>query len=82
MFKSRNDDGIIGPTQVMPAAKAKAVVEAARELKLDRFTEYSSTPLVKPDPYAAILGHDSKACRLYGCGQCRALGVKNKTRGL
>lgn len=27
-------------------------------------------------------GHDTKSCRLYGCLQCKALGVEDKRRGL
>lgn len=27
-------------------------------------------------------GHDTEACRLYGCLLCRSLGVKNPQRGL
>lgn len=27
-------------------------------------------------------GHDTKNCRIYRCGQCSALGVKNPIRGL
>ncbi len=30
----------------------------------------------------ATEGHDTKACRLYGCGQCAAAGVKDSKRGL
>ena len=26
--------------------------------------------------------HDTEHCRLYKCGTCKALGVKNKNRGL
>jgi hypothetical protein len=26
--------------------------------------------------------HDPKGCRLYGCGMCKALGIKNPKRGL
>ena len=26
--------------------------------------------------------HDSETCRVYGCGMCRAAGVKDKKRGL
>lgn len=26
--------------------------------------------------------HDTKSCRLYGCGTCRVMGVKDVSRGL
>lgn len=34
------------------------------------------------EPERTKEGHDIKSCRLYGCGQCAAAGVKDKKRGL
>lgn len=35
-----------------------------------------------PTPATKLAGHDTKSCRVYRCGQCKGLGVKDKGRGL
>lgn len=44
--------------------------------------ESSSTVGSSPTPATKLAGHDTKNCRVYRCGQCKVLGVKDKGRGL
>ena len=55
-----------------------ATSDRATGVVMQQVRKDSTTPAGRPDGD----GHPTKTCRIYRCGQCAALGVKDKNRGL